>query len=73
MKYRVEGHSNLLKDEHTYGVINTDRSAYSKYMQSVRLRQKQSDQFRDVVREINTLKADMIEIKNLLKGITNGS
>ena len=42
-------------------------------MQSVRLREKQTDQMRTVVREINTLKADMREIKSLLKGIVNGS
>ena len=54
-------------------VINDDTVAYRKYMQSVRLREKQTDQMRTVVREINTLKADMREIKSLLKGIVNGS
>ena len=73
MKYKVEGHSSLLKDTNTYGVINADKTAYQKYMQSVRARQKQSDQMRNIVREINTLKNDMLEIKELLKGITNGS
>jgi hypothetical protein len=41
-------------------------------MQSVRLRQKQSDELRNVVREINTLKIDMLEIKSLLKEVING-
>lgn len=72
MKYRVEGHSSLLKDDITYGVVNSDHSAYKKYMQSIRARQRQSDEMRDVVREINTLKNDMLEIKSLLKEITNG-
>ena len=53
-------------------MINDDTVAYRKYMQSVRLREKQTDQMRTVVREINTLKADMREIKSLLKGIVNG-
>ena len=72
MKFKVEGHSTLIKDEFTHAVINDDTVAYRKYMQSVRLREKQTDQMRTVVREINTLKADMREIKSLLKGIVNG-
>ena len=73
MKFKVEGNSTLIKDEFTHAVINDDTVAYRKYMQSVRLREKQTDQMRTVVREINTLKADMREIKSLLKGIVNGS
>jgi len=72
MKYKVQGHDGLYKDGQTNGVINGDRTAYQQYMQSVRTRQKQSDQMRNVVREINTLKNDMLEIKSLLKEVVNG-
>lgn len=72
MKYKIQGHDGLYKDGYTNGIINSDQSAYRKYMQSVRTRQKQSDEMRNIVREINTLKNDMLEIKELLKGITNG-
>lgn len=72
MKYKIQGHDALVKDFKSNGIINTDVSAYRKYMQSVRARQKQSDEMRNVVREINTLKNDMLEIKSLLKEITNG-
>ena len=71
MKYKIQGHEGLFKDSRTNAVINSDRSAYQQYMQSVRARQKQSDQMRNVVREINTLKNDMLEIKNLLKEVVN--
>lgn len=43
MKFKVEGHSTLIKDEFTHAVINDDTVAYRKYMQSVRLREKQTD------------------------------
>lgn len=72
MKYKIQGHDSFIKDSHTNSVINSDKTAYSKYMQSVRARQKQSDQMRNVVREINTLKNDMLEIKSLLKEVVNG-
>ena len=38
-------------------------------MQRVRAREKQGDQIRNAVKEINTLKAELREIKNLLKDI----
>jgi hypothetical protein len=72
MKYKIQGHDGLYKDANTNGIINSDQYAYRKYMQSVRLRQKQSDELRNVVREINTLKIDMLEIKSLLKEVING-
>jgi len=72
MKYKVQGHDGLYKDGQTNAIINVDRSSYQQYMQSVRARQKQSDQMRNVVREINTLKNDMLEIKSLLKEVVNG-
>ena len=38
-------------------------------MQRVRNRNKQGDEIRSAVKEINTLKAELREIKNLLKEI----
>jgi hypothetical protein len=73
MKYKVQGHDRLIKDDFNSAIINTDTASYRKYMQSIRTRQKINDEIRDVVREINTLKAEMYEIKEMLKGIVNGS
>ena len=43
-------------------------------MQRVRAREKQGDQIRNAVKEINTLKAELREIKGLLKKVVeNGS
>ena len=35
--------------------------------------QAKDDELKDVVREINTIKAEMIEIKNLIKESLNGN
>ena len=42
-------------------------------MQRVKAREKQGDQIRNAVKEINTLKTELREIKGLLKEIINGS
>ena len=66
---KVEGYSNLIKDTRTKGVINTNVTEYSLYMKRVRDREKQGDEIRSAVKEINNLKAELREIKELIKGI----
>ena len=63
---KVEGHNNLVRDTESRAVINTDTTAYNQYMTAMRNKQQQKDQLRDAVREINTLKCEMHEIKSLL-------
>ena len=64
---KVEGHSNLVRDTYTNGIVNTNVSEYQIYMQRVKNREKQGDLIRYAVKEINTLKTELREIKNLIK------
>ena len=66
---KVEGHTSLVRDTYSNGIINTNVSEYEIYMNRVKSREKQGDQIRNAVKEINTLKAELREIKNLLKDI----
>ena len=63
---KVEGHSSLVRDTYSNGIINTNVSEYQIYMQRVKSREKQGDQIRNAVKEINTLKTELREIKNLI-------
>ena len=62
----IEGHSDLIKDMHSKAVINTNRSAYLAAVQRKKNILAQKDELRDATREINILKSEMHEIKNLL-------
>ena len=62
----IEGHSDLIKDMHSKAVINTNRSAYLAAVQRKKNFLAQKDSLRDATREINILKSEMHEIKNLL-------
>ena len=53
---KVEGHTSLVRDTDTNAIVNTNVSEYQIYMQRVRSREKQGDQIRSAVKEINTLK-----------------
>ena len=72
-KLQVQGYDNLIRDTRSGGIVNTDVTEYQKYMKRLRARQSQSDQIKDACREINSIKAEMFEIKKLLKDLINGS
>lgn len=65
-KLKVEGHSNLYRDPDSGAVINSSQSDYENYMKA---KQKREAMFS----EINTLKQELDEIKQLLKNLTNGN
>ena len=68
-KLRVEGHESLVRDTSSNAVINTSTSEYRIYMSKYRAREQQSDELRSACKEINTLKAELREIKDLIKKV----
>ena len=68
-KLRVEGHESLVRDTVSNAVINSSTSEYKIYMSKYRAREKQSDELRNACKEINTLKAELREIKSLIKKV----
>jgi hypothetical protein len=69
---KVKGHSHLIRDLKSQAIINTDSDAYARYMARKVKQSKKDDEMRSVVREVNSLKTEMREIKDLLVEIKNG-
>lgn len=65
-RLKVEGHSNLYRDVNSGAVINSNRDEYERYMKAKANRD-------NMITEINTLKQELDEIKQLLKKLTNGN
>jgi|TARA_Y100000289_G_scaffold1007_1_gene918 hypothetical protein len=66
---KVEGHTHLVRDVSSNAIVNTNVSEYQLYMKRIKVREKQSDELRGAVKEINNLKKDIREIKELIKEI----
>ena len=67
-EYReVEGHPDLVRDSNSQAIINRNVNAYEQARKRAADAQKQRDEIRDTTREINHLKSEMHEIKNLLR------
>lgn len=63
---RVEGYQNLYRDESSGAIINCDSAAYDQYVNTMIQREKQK-------KELDDIKNDINEIKNLLREFLNGS
>ena len=68
-KIKVEGYGSLVRDTNSNAIINSSTSEYRIYMARHRARNKQSDELRNACKEINTLKAELREIKSLIKKV----
>ena len=66
---KVEGHTHLVRDVNSNAIINTNKTDYQLYMQRVKVRERQGDKLRGAVKEINNLKKELREIKELVKKI----
>ncbi len=64
---KVEGHSDLVRDTNTHAIVNTNRTAYLTAKRRAADAQRQRDEIRSATREINNLKCEMHEIKDMLK------
>ena len=65
-RLKVEGHESLVRDTNSNAVINSSTSEYKIYMARYRAREQESDKLRNACKEINSLKAELREIKDLV-------
>tara|TARA_A200000159_G_C7117595_1_gene253388 strand:- start:28 stop:255 length:228 start_codon:yes stop_codon:yes gene_type:complete len=68
---QVEDNPSLARDTNSRAIVNTNMAAYEAAVNRSRNSQKQRDELRDAVRDINNLKCEMHEIKNLLLQIVD--
>jgi len=64
---KVEHHPELSRNEYSKGITNIDNDAYSKYMHGALARKNRNATLQNNTKEINNLKEDMLEIKDMLQ------
>jgi hypothetical protein len=69
-RIKVQGYESLARDVRSNAIVSTNQTEYQMYMSRVRAREKQGDEIRNAVKEINNLKAELREIKSLLQEVT---
>ena len=71
MTQKVEHHPELARDEYSKAVTNVDNDAYTKYMLGATARKERNASLMSNTEEINNLKEDMSEIKDMLRQLIN--
>ena len=67
MTQKVEHHPELARDEYSKAVTNIDNDAYTKYMLGATARKERNTILQSNTEEINNLKEDMSEIKDMFR------
>ena len=68
---KVEHHPELSRNEYSKGITNIDNDAYSKYMHGALARKERNATLQSNTEEINNLKEDMSEVKDMLRQLLN--
>jgi len=64
---KVEHHPELRRNEYSKGITNVDNDAYTNYMNGALARKNRNQTLEENTKEINNLKEDMSEVKNMLR------
>lgn len=64
---KVEGHSNLVRDQNTNAIINTNISEYKKYLKIKEQRERSNDKINNIENELHDIKGNIEDIKKMLK------
>ena len=68
MMKKVEGHSNLYRDEKSGAIINCDNQGYNQYVKSLKYRESKDKEIENLRKDIDEIKASLsILVNNLNK------
>ena len=65
-RLKVQDNQDLERDMKSNAIVNTNKNAYEIAKRRARDAQKERDNLRDVTREVNEIKCEMHDIKNML-------
>ena len=69
---KVDGHNNLIRDENTNAILNTNSSDYNNYLSQRAKRKQGTERIDNMESDLKSLKDDINEIKTLLRALSNG-
>jgi predicted AlkP superfamily phosphohydrolase/phosphomutase len=69
---KVEGHVNLVRDQKTKAILNTDMNEYNNYIALRDSKKSHEEKINHIENDLSDLKNDINEIKSLLRGLVDG-
>ena len=69
---KEKGHNDLIRDETSNAILNTNSSEYDNYLSHRAKRKQGTDRIDNMENDLKNLKDDINEIKTLLRALSNG-
>ena len=69
---KVKGHNDLIRDENSNAILNTNSSEYDNYLSLRAKKRHGSERIDNMENDLKSLKDDINEIKTLLRALSNG-
>ena len=69
----VEGNNDLVRDNNTNQIINTNESEYQQYITRRKQKKLEKEKALNVERDISSLRNEITEIKDLIRSLVNGN
>lgn len=74
MRYlKIEENTNLLKDEISGAILNTNKTEYENYLLLKNQKEKDAIKMNQIESEVNKIRNELTEIKNLIRSIFDES
>jgi hypothetical protein len=70
---KVKGHDHLIRDPETNSIINTNSMEYNEYLVKRESKKQENQKIQNLEKDLDSIRDDLDEIKNLLRNLTNGS
>lgn len=72
MRYsKVEGNKNLVRDEQTKAILNTNKTEYDNYITVRNIKKSEVERMQQLESDVSNMRNDLDEIKNLLRSLAN--
>jgi hypothetical protein len=71
--FKVKDHDHLIRDPKTNSIINTNMSEYEEYISRRDLKLEENKKIQNLEKDLDSIRDDLDEIKNLLRNLANGS
>jgi tetrahydromethanopterin S-methyltransferase subunit B len=72
MRYsKVEGNKNLVRDEQTKAILNTNKTEYDNYINVRNIKKSEVERMQQLESDVSNMRNDLDEIKDLLRSLAN--
>jgi hypothetical protein len=68
---KVDSDHNLVRDLNSNAIINNSKSEFENFLKLSEIKRKEKQEFENLKNDVNDMKSDLEEIKNLLKSIVS--